>query len=229
MLSSRDTKEAHRCHRRSRHALRRLDHLGEDGSGGRGTRVQLRELFDGPRLSPGQRRIAQYLIEHITEAAFLSITDLAERVGVSQPSVTRFAAAVGFSGLPRTAGETAGHRAQHTLQHPGHTRGGPRQRAAVGGGRRDREPGEPAPRLRRSGPGDRHRPRAVAVDPAHRSRPAHLGVAGRVLPPRRPPHPPRCATGDARRERRLRRAAPVARGGRHLAARLGNTGTPRRR
>ncbi|MFI6335534.1 MurR/RpiR family transcriptional regulator [Streptomyces sp. NPDC050535] len=61
---------------------------------------QLRELFDGRRLSPGQRRIAQYLIEHITEAAFLSITDLAERVGVSQPSVTRFAAAVGFSGYP---------------------------------------------------------------------------------------------------------------------------------
>ncbi|GGN80545.1 transcriptional regulator [Streptomyces albiflavescens] len=61
---------------------------------------QLRELFDGPRLSPGQRRIAQYLIEHITEAAFLSITDLAERVGVSQPSVTRFAGAVGFSGYP---------------------------------------------------------------------------------------------------------------------------------
>jgi len=61
---------------------------------------QLRELFGGPRLSPAHRRIAQYLIEHITEAAFLSITDLAERVGVSQPSVTRFAAAVGFSGYP---------------------------------------------------------------------------------------------------------------------------------
>ncbi|MFE6287073.1 MurR/RpiR family transcriptional regulator [Streptomyces sp. NPDC057877] len=61
---------------------------------------RLRALFDRPRLSPGQRRIAQYLIEHITEAAFLSITDLAERAGVSQPSVTRFAAAVGFSGYP---------------------------------------------------------------------------------------------------------------------------------
>ncbi|MFR9794930.1 MurR/RpiR family transcriptional regulator [Streptomyces sp. MS06] len=61
---------------------------------------RLRELFDGPHLSPGQRRIAQYLIENITEAAFLSITDLAERVGVSQPSVTRFAGAVGFSGYP---------------------------------------------------------------------------------------------------------------------------------
>ncbi|MGW0912678.1 MurR/RpiR family transcriptional regulator [Streptomyces sp. NPDC002784] len=61
---------------------------------------QLRALFDGPHLSPGQRRVAQYLIENITEAAFLSITDLAERVGVSQPSVTRFAGAVGFSGYP---------------------------------------------------------------------------------------------------------------------------------
>ncbi|ARP68732.1 MurR/RpiR family transcriptional regulator [Streptomyces pluripotens] len=61
---------------------------------------RLRELFDGPRLSPGQRRVAQYLIEHINEAAFLSITELADRVGVSQPSVTRFAAAVGFSGYP---------------------------------------------------------------------------------------------------------------------------------
>ncbi|MEY9490607.1 DNA-binding MurR/RpiR family transcriptional regulator [Streptomyces calvus] len=62
--------------------------------------AQLRKLFDRPRLSPGQRRIAQYLIEHIAEAAFLSITELADRVGVSQPSVTRFASAVGFSGYP---------------------------------------------------------------------------------------------------------------------------------
>ncbi|MEU5403941.1 MurR/RpiR family transcriptional regulator [Streptomyces sp. NPDC005963] len=57
-------------------------------------------LFGGHRLSPGQRRIAQYITEHLTEAAFLSITDLADRVGVSQPSVTRFAASVGFSGYP---------------------------------------------------------------------------------------------------------------------------------
>ncbi|MER7049074.1 MurR/RpiR family transcriptional regulator [Streptomyces jumonjinensis] len=57
-------------------------------------------LFGGHRLSPGQRRIAQYITDHLTEAAFLSITDLAERAGVSQPSVTRFASSVGFSGYP---------------------------------------------------------------------------------------------------------------------------------
>ncbi|MFF9850443.1 MurR/RpiR family transcriptional regulator [Streptomyces litmocidini] len=61
---------------------------------------RLLALFDGYRLSPGQRRIAQYLVDHLIEAAFLSITELAERVGVSQPSVTRFAASLGFTGYP---------------------------------------------------------------------------------------------------------------------------------
>ncbi|MEW2634107.1 MurR/RpiR family transcriptional regulator [Streptomyces sp. NPDC048389] len=57
-------------------------------------------LLGGHRLSPGQRRIAQYIIDHLPESAFLSITDLAERVGVSQPSVTRFATSLGYTGYP---------------------------------------------------------------------------------------------------------------------------------
>ncbi|MFF3290383.1 MurR/RpiR family transcriptional regulator [Streptomyces sp. NPDC003023] len=61
---------------------------------------RLLALLGGHRLSPGRRRIAQYIIDHLTEAAFLSITDLAERVGVSQPSVTRFATSLGYSGYP---------------------------------------------------------------------------------------------------------------------------------
>ncbi|GHC72108.1 MurR/RpiR family transcriptional regulator [Streptomyces cinnamoneus] len=61
---------------------------------------KVRALFGGHRLSPAQRRIAQYITDHLTEAAFLSITDLAERVGVSQPSVTRFATSLGFTGYP---------------------------------------------------------------------------------------------------------------------------------
>ena len=61
---------------------------------------QLLALLDGRRLSPTQRRIAQYLIDHLSEAAFLSSVDLAERVGVSQPAVSRFAVALGFSGYP---------------------------------------------------------------------------------------------------------------------------------
>ena len=57
-------------------------------------------LLDGRRLSPVQRRIAQYLLDHLPDSAFLSSVALARQAGVSQPSVTRFAAALGFSGYP---------------------------------------------------------------------------------------------------------------------------------
>jgi hypothetical protein len=57
-------------------------------------------LIGGRRLSPAQRRIAQYLLDHMPGSAFLSSVALAQRAGVSQPTVTRFAAALGFSGYP---------------------------------------------------------------------------------------------------------------------------------
>ncbi|WP_344585236.1 MurR/RpiR family transcriptional regulator [Nonomuraea roseoviolacea] len=57
-------------------------------------------LLNGRRLSPVQRRIAHYLSEHLDEAIFLSSVELAERAGVSQPSVTRFAVVLGFAGYP---------------------------------------------------------------------------------------------------------------------------------
>ncbi len=57
-------------------------------------------LLGGRRLSPAQRRIAQYLLDHMPASAFLSSVALAQQAGVSQPSVTRFAAALGFSGYP---------------------------------------------------------------------------------------------------------------------------------
>ena len=72
-----------------------------DGNGEARTPTErLLALFDQHRLSPTQRRIAQHLLDHLPEAAFLSSVDLASRVGVSQPSVTRFAVALGFSGYP---------------------------------------------------------------------------------------------------------------------------------
>ncbi|WP_043616049.1 MurR/RpiR family transcriptional regulator [Nonomuraea candida] len=57
-------------------------------------------LLDGRRLSPVQQRIADYLGEHLDEAIFLNSVELAERAGVSQPSVTRFAMVLGFAGYP---------------------------------------------------------------------------------------------------------------------------------
>lgn len=61
---------------------------------------RLLALFDGHRLTPTQRRIAQCLVEHGAEAAFLSSSEVAALASVSQPSVTRFAVALGFEGYP---------------------------------------------------------------------------------------------------------------------------------
>ncbi|MEU4829221.1 MurR/RpiR family transcriptional regulator [Streptosporangium sp. NPDC023615] len=60
----------------------------------------LDRFLEGRRLSPAQRRIARYLGDHLSEAIFLSSVELAERAGVSQPSVTRFAMVLGFAGYP---------------------------------------------------------------------------------------------------------------------------------
>lgn len=60
----------------------------------------LGQLIGDRRLSPVQQRIAHYLSENLPDAIFLSSVELAERAGVSQPSVTRFAMALGFAGYP---------------------------------------------------------------------------------------------------------------------------------
>lgn len=62
--------------------------------------ARLLALFQERRLTPTQRRIAQCLVEHASDAAFLSSGEVAELAKVSQPSVTRFAVALGFTGYP---------------------------------------------------------------------------------------------------------------------------------
>jgi DNA-binding MurR/RpiR family transcriptional regulator len=61
---------------------------------------RLMALADGVRLTPVQRRIAQCLLERPGSAAALSSNELAALAQVSQPSVTRFAMALGFDGYP---------------------------------------------------------------------------------------------------------------------------------
>jgi DNA-binding MurR/RpiR family transcriptional regulator len=58
------------------------------------------DLFQGTRLTPTQRRIAHCLVQHAASAAYLSAAEVADLAGVSQPSVTRFAMALGYSGYP---------------------------------------------------------------------------------------------------------------------------------
>jgi DNA-binding MurR/RpiR family transcriptional regulator len=61
---------------------------------------RLLDLFQGIRLTPTQRRIAHSLVQHAASAAFLSAAEVAELAKVSQPSVTRFAMALGYDGYP---------------------------------------------------------------------------------------------------------------------------------
>jgi DNA-binding MurR/RpiR family transcriptional regulator len=64
------------------------------------TAERVLDLFQGARLTPTQRRIAHSLVQHASSAAFLSAAEVAELAGVSQPSVTRFAMALGYPGYP---------------------------------------------------------------------------------------------------------------------------------
>jgi DNA-binding MurR/RpiR family transcriptional regulator len=65
-----------------------------------GPSTRLLHLFEGHRLTPTQRRIAHALVTNAAETPFLSSVEVAELAGVSQPSVTRFAVALGFDGYP---------------------------------------------------------------------------------------------------------------------------------
>ncbi|MFF5497962.1 MurR/RpiR family transcriptional regulator [Streptomyces aquilus] len=62
--------------------------------------ARLQALFEGHRLTPTQRRIAHSMVRRAADVPFLSSVELAELAGVSQPSVTRFAVALGFDGYP---------------------------------------------------------------------------------------------------------------------------------
>ncbi|MCA2215425.1 MurR/RpiR family transcriptional regulator [Jidongwangia harbinensis] len=72
------------------------------------TVVRVLDLVQGARLTPTQRRIAQCLVQHAPRAAYLSAAEVADLAGVSQPSVTRFALALGYPGYPALRRELRG-------------------------------------------------------------------------------------------------------------------------
>ena len=84
------------------------------------------DLFQGARLTPTQRRIAHSLVQHAPSAAYLSAAEVADIAGVSQPSVTRFAVALGFPGYPALRREL---RALADVDPAGPAAGNPMQRA----------------------------------------------------------------------------------------------------
>ncbi|AAK79814.1 DNA-binding MurR/RpiR family transcriptional regulator [Clostridium acetobutylicum] len=54
-----------------------------------------------PRLSKGQKLIAEYILKHYDKAAFMTAARLGVSVGVSESTVVRFANELGFSGYPK--------------------------------------------------------------------------------------------------------------------------------
>jgi len=66
----------------------------------------MRELIEGlnrsgKRLSKGHRRIVQYIVEHYDKAVFMTASRLGQCVDVSESTVVRFAAAMGYEGYPQ--------------------------------------------------------------------------------------------------------------------------------
>ncbi|MEE9529623.1 MAG: MurR/RpiR family transcriptional regulator [Syntrophobacteria bacterium] len=55
---------------------------------------------NGIRLTPSQRRIMQYIVDNYEESIFLTASQLAHSVGVSEATVVRLAQALGFDGYP---------------------------------------------------------------------------------------------------------------------------------
>lgn len=54
-----------------------------------------------PRLSKGQKLIAEYILKHYDKAAFMTAAKLGISVGVSESTVVRFANELGFDGYPK--------------------------------------------------------------------------------------------------------------------------------
>lgn len=57
-----------------------------------------------PKLSKGQKLIAEYILTHYDKAAFMTAAKLGSSVNVSESTVVRFANELGFSGYPKLQG-----------------------------------------------------------------------------------------------------------------------------
>ena len=57
-------------------------------------------LASSPNLSPKQRRLARYMIDHEDVVAFASTSQIAEQTGTSAATVVRFCQVLGYEGYP---------------------------------------------------------------------------------------------------------------------------------
>ena len=62
-------------------------------------------------FTPRQRGLAEFILQNPESLAFLTITDLAKKVGVSEATVTRFCGTLGYDGFAHLCREV-----QETIQ-----------------------------------------------------------------------------------------------------------------
>jgi len=70
--------------------------MAKDTNVSSGGLARIRSAYPG--LTPTEKRVADYCLQHPEEIIYLSITQLGERCGVGEATIIRFAQAVGFSG-----------------------------------------------------------------------------------------------------------------------------------
>src|SRR5579871_2278632 len=70
----------------------------ESTSGHQALSGYIRARFDD--FSRSQKDVAQYIVDHLDEAAFQTAEELARRANTSSSTVVRFSQALGFEGFP---------------------------------------------------------------------------------------------------------------------------------
>jgi DNA-binding MurR/RpiR family transcriptional regulator len=70
----------------------------QNGSGHQALSDYIRARFD--EFSRSQKDVAQYIVDHLDEAAFQTAEELARRASTSSSTVVRFSQALGFEGFP---------------------------------------------------------------------------------------------------------------------------------
>lgn len=60
---------------------------------------ELREIIHNANLTKTQKLIAKYVLDHSSDACFMTSTDIADALGVSESSVVRFSRSLGYSGF----------------------------------------------------------------------------------------------------------------------------------
>jgi DNA-binding MurR/RpiR family transcriptional regulator len=77
--------------------MKRSDKDREPFAHERGFRARILAAYEN--LSPQQRQVADYVLEHLREVAFSSVPELAVEAGTSEATIVRFAQSVGYDGF----------------------------------------------------------------------------------------------------------------------------------